>query len=91
MSASAVKVNSKFAGAFILITDITARKHDEEQLMLLKYSIDTSKDCAYWMDMLGNIQYANKSACEVLGYSPEEMLKLNVGRYCTKNYQEKMG
>ena len=79
VTASAAKVNGKFAGAFILITDITARKHDEEQLMLLKYSIDTSKDCAYWMDMQGNILYTNKSACEVLGYSAEEMIKLNVG------------
>lgn len=61
-----------------IVNDITSRKQAEEQLQLLKFSIDTSFDCAYWMDIQGNFIYANDAACKMLGYSREELMKLHV-------------
>lgn len=61
-----------------IVNDITDRKKHEEQLQLLKYSIDKSFDCAYWMDMQGNFVYVNDAACRILGYSHEELMKLHV-------------
>lgn len=58
--------------------DITNRKQEEEQLKVLKYSIDTAVDSAYWMDAQGDILYANRAAHENLGFSADEMKSLNL-------------
>lgn len=42
-------------------------------------SIDNSPDEIYWIDDIGGIIYANKKACSKLGYSPDEILKKNIG------------
>ncbi len=58
--------------------DITARKHAEEQLQILKSSIDMAPDGAYWMDRQGRFIYVNDAGCKVLGYTREELLQMNV-------------
>ena len=49
------------------LTEITARKHAEEQLMLLKHSIDVHYDGAFWMDPENRFVYVNDAGCKACG------------------------
>ena len=62
----------------IMAHDITERKQAEEQLRILKYSIDVAPDGAYWMDREGRFLYANETGCKVLGYTYEELMQMRV-------------
>jgi len=50
----------------------------EEQLQILKYSIDTAPDGAYWMNPEGHFLYVNDAGCKALGYTHEEILQMSV-------------
>ncbi len=54
------------------------RKQAEEQLKLLKYSIDTAPDAAYWLDPEGCFLYINETGCQTLGYGRNELLQKHV-------------
>jgi len=58
--------------------DITDRKEAELELQMLKQSIDTASEGAYWMDIEGNFIYVNDSGCKILGYTRDELLKMKV-------------
>ncbi len=60
------------------IDDITERKKWEEQLTLLKLSVDVSPEGAYWMDGQGRFLYASEAGCKALGYTLEELLHMQV-------------
>lgn len=54
--------------------DITDRKHSEEQLMLLKHSVDVHYDGAFWMDPEMRFVYVNDAGCKACGYTREELI-----------------
>lgn len=54
--------------------DITDRKQTEEQIELLKHSIDVHFDGAYWFDSNNKFIYVNDAGCRSLGYQREELL-----------------
>lgn len=54
--------------------DITDRKRAEEEVRLLKHSIDVHYDGAYWMDSANKFVYVNDAACKALGYNREELI-----------------
>jgi len=56
------------------VTDITERKKAQEQVALLKHSIDGHSDGAYWMDSDGRFFYVNDAACKAVGYEREELI-----------------
>jgi two-component system, OmpR family, sensor histidine kinase VicK len=62
--------------------DITEQTHAEEELnavMRQRQSIlDSVGDGIFGMDMEGNLTFINRSAAEMLGYSPEELLGQNM-------------
>lgn len=62
--------------AYIMDTmrDITERKESEEQLMVLKHSIDVHYDGAYWLDTDNKLVYVNNAGCRDTGYSREELI-----------------
>jgi PAS domain S-box-containing protein len=60
------------------LVDITERKQMEEQLLLLKYSIDISFDGVYWIDPDGRFVYVNNTGCRSLGYDLHELLHMRV-------------
>ncbi|HPD76565.1 MAG TPA: PAS domain S-box protein, partial [Methanoregulaceae archaeon] len=60
------------------IRDITERKRMEDELRLLKISVDRAYDEVFWMDFSGNILYVNDAACRVTGYSAEELLAMKI-------------
>jgi len=61
----------KFATIF---TDITERKKNEEEIALLKHSIDVHYDGAYWTDNQNRFIYVNDAGCKALGYTREELI-----------------
>jgi PAS domain S-box-containing protein len=50
------------------------RRQVEEQLMLLKHSIDVHYDGAFWMDPEMRFVYVNDAGCKACGYSREELI-----------------
>lgn len=60
------------------IRDITDRKTNEDYLKRFKLSIDYGINAVYWINKHGKFDYVNKRACEMLGYTEEELLKLDL-------------
>ena len=54
--------------------DITERKRAEQQLAMLKYSIDAHFDGVYWLDRDSRFVYVNGASCKALGYTREEII-----------------
>jgi PAS domain S-box-containing protein len=50
------------------------RRQVEEQLMLLKHSVDVHYDGAFWMDPEMRFVYVNDAGCKACGYSREELI-----------------
>ena len=67
---------------FVIVNDITERKITEKKIESLAISYQTllqaSKDGIHVIDTNGNVIEANDSFCDLLGYTNEEILKLNV-------------
>ncbi len=67
-------------------TDITQRKEAEskllesqERLSFTQYAVDHAADCAFWVRPEdASFDYANDTACEVLGYTREELNVMSV-------------
>jgi PAS domain S-box-containing protein len=56
------------------LTDLTERKRAEQELAMLKRSIDVHYDGAYWTDTDNRFIYLNDAACKALGYAREELM-----------------
>ncbi|HOX04828.1 MAG TPA: PAS domain S-box protein [Planctomycetota bacterium] len=61
------------AGLWGADRDITGQVRDQEQIQLLRNSIDAHRDGAYWMDSDNRIVYANDAAAKALGYRRDEL------------------
>jgi PAS domain S-box-containing protein len=57
-----------------IMVDITESKRAEEQVALLKHSIDVHYDGAYWTDTDNRFIYVNDAGCKDLGYEREELI-----------------
>jgi PAS domain S-box-containing protein len=57
--------------------DVTERKQAEEALRLTQASIDRAAEMVAWFRPDGSVYYANEATCRMLGYSREELLKMN--------------
>jgi two-component system cell cycle sensor histidine kinase/response regulator CckA len=51
---------------------------DCQENRLAKFCLDHASVCAFWFDQDGRILYANRTACNSLGYSQAEFLKISV-------------
>jgi PAS domain S-box-containing protein len=56
------------------LRDITERKHAQEEIALLKHSIDVHYDAAYWTDSDGRFIYVNDAGCKALGFERGELI-----------------
>lgn len=68
--------------------DITERKQSEEQLMVLKHSVDVHYDGAFWMDSDSRFVYVNNAACRATGYSRKELLGMHASRLNPQSNEE---
>ncbi|MFA6981144.1 MAG: PAS domain S-box protein [Ignavibacteriaceae bacterium] len=74
--------------------DITDRKQAEEHIvaLALRYQtlLQTASDGIHILDTQGNILEANDAFCNMLGYTREELLKLNVADWDMQWSREKL-
>ena len=57
-----------------IFRDVTDRRRAEDELRMLKHSIDVYHDGAYWMNADNEFIYVNEAACKVAGYTREELI-----------------
>lgn len=60
------------------VQDISERKQVEQDLRLSQHTIDHSSDAAFWIDQDANFVHVNTTACQKLGYTQDELLKMTV-------------
>lgn len=61
-----------------VVQDITERKQTEQMLKMIRYTIDNVNDSIFWINEKGQFINCNKTACNRLGYTREELLCLSV-------------
>jgi diguanylate cyclase (GGDEF)-like protein/PAS domain S-box-containing protein len=64
--------------ALAILRDVTDRKKAEEEVRLLKHSIDVHYDGAYWMDTDNRFVYVNDAVCRTLGYERGELIGTSI-------------
>ncbi len=62
-----------------LYTEIAAREKIEQQLLLTQFAMDNAADMVFWVNHNARVQYANKRASEVLGYTTEDLNDIPFG------------
>ncbi|CAG1004597.1 partial Transcriptional regulatory protein TcrA, partial [Anaerolineae bacterium] len=64
--------------ALLEAEDRRVRKRSEEEIALLNFALNNVHESAYLIDADGHFAYVNKEACRSLGYTAEEMLRMDV-------------
>ncbi|MCX5993953.1 MAG: PAS domain S-box protein [Chloroflexi bacterium] len=64
-------------------------KKAQEELALRAEMLDLVSDSVFLLDIKGNIKYVNKSACDFLGYTQDEMTGMNIADVNPEEYKEK--
>jgi len=58
--------------------DVTDRKKTEQALRFTQFSVDRAADAVFWIEPNAHFRYVNDTACQVLGYSREELTSMTV-------------
>ena len=58
--------------------EITSRREVEEALRLTQIAMDFAADAVFWVMEDALLDYVNEQACQMLGYTQEELLHLSV-------------
>lgn len=64
--------------AIIVARDISDRKRVEEELQFTQYAIENTSDALYWIRPDGSFYFVNRAACDLVGLSQHELLKLKL-------------
>jgi len=79
LTASCVRDSEGKIEYFIsVIVDINERKRLEHDLKRVEVSFNTTGDGLYWIDLQGNILHVNDAACNMLGYTYNELTSMNI-------------
>ena len=74
VSTPLLSADGSILAAIEMVEDITDRKRAEEEVRLLKHSIDVHYDGAYWLDSDIKFVYVNDAGCKALGYKREDLI-----------------
>jgi len=69
--------------------DVTDDKKVQDELTLRAEMLDLVADSVFLLDIKGNIKYVNKAVCESLGYTQDEITRMNVAEINPKELREK--
>jgi PAS domain S-box-containing protein len=61
-----------------ILVDVTEEQALQDELSLRSQMLDSVSDSVFLLDMNGNLVYVNKEACGALGYTSDEMTKMNI-------------
>ncbi|HDS29710.1 MAG TPA: PAS domain S-box protein, partial [Firmicutes bacterium] len=61
-----------------VVRDISKRKAFEKALRLAQFSIDNAREALFWITQDGRFGFVNAAACDLLGYTKEELLSMTV-------------
>jgi PAS domain S-box-containing protein len=61
-----------------ILVSALERKRVEEALRLTQFAIDRAADAIFWVDSEARFLYFNEAACQLLGYSREQLLNMRV-------------
>lgn len=67
----------EYVGNFGVITDITERKHAEQQLRILSRAVEQNPASVIITDTTGAIEYVNPKFTQITGYTSEEVIGKN--------------
>jgi two-component system NtrC family sensor kinase len=74
------------------MSDITERKQAEEALRQseerYRAILEKMEDSYFEVDLAGNLTFVNSSACRHLGYSREELIRMNYKEFTAEDYIE---
>jgi PAS domain S-box-containing protein len=70
--------NGKTIGAVGFFSNITERKHAEEEVLKISYAIKQSPVAVVISDIDGNIEFVNPKFVKLTGYLPEEVIGKNL-------------
>jgi PAS domain S-box-containing protein len=73
-----IDLEAQFAELSHKIKQAVRRRQYEDNLVLLKTSVDMAYDEVFWLDFEGNILYVNEAACRTTGYSREELQGMKI-------------
>jgi len=72
------------------ITDITEQKQVEDAKNVYLSGIENAVEGIAYSDMDGNIVRFNKASCEIFGYTPAEMERINISKLSATSTDEKI-
>ena len=82
-----ISVHCPEKGYFVATFDnITQRKRMEKALWLRAELLDSASDMMFLRNFDGATVYVNETACRIMGYSREELMKMNVRELVTPEY-----
>ena len=64
-----------------IVADISERKRLERQSRLGEFAVDHSSVATFWITPDGKVFRVNQAACNILGYSEEELLRMTVADF----------
>lgn len=65
-------------GMWAIVRNISKRLAREDTLKRCQLSVESSPDAVFWINEEGGFLYVNTQACRSLGYSREELMRLNL-------------
>ena len=61
-----------------IVRDVSEHKQSEQMLNMLKVTVETASDAAFWLDSEGRFMYVNDSACKSLGYDRSALMTMRL-------------
>jgi len=65
-------------GILSISDDLTEQKLNERALLMNQYAMNSAKEGMFWIDRESKFIYVNETACQILGYSQEELLSMRM-------------